>query len=217
MARSAGIPDSAGCSRRKTCCYLGLSRRVATYTLNQPRKDRRRGEQLISVAQEVPRFGYRRMSPWLALGESRVRRIWRALQLNIPRRRPRRRRCGSDIRLPGATQPNSVWSYDCVHDQLVEGWALKMLCMIDEYTCECFAIEVGASQRSQEVILTLSQLMRLYGKPVFVRPDKGANLPPPRSCAGYGMLQSVRPSSRRPVRGKTDSSRPSMASCATNC
>ena len=145
-----------GLSQRKACGYLGLSRRVATYTLKQPEKDRSLGEQLMAAAQEVPRFGYRRMSAWLALGESRVRRMWRALQLNIPRRRPRRRRCGNDIRLPGATQPNSVWSYDFVHDQLVDGRALKMLCVIDEYTRECLAIEVGASLRSQDVILTLS-------------------------------------------------------------
>ncbi|WDD90348.1 IS3 family transposase (plasmid) [Burkholderia sp. FERM BP-3421] len=163
-----------GLSQRKACCYLGLSRRVATYTLKQPEKDRSLGEQLMAAAQEVPRFGYRRMSAWLAMGESRVRRMWRALLLNIPRRRPRRRRCGNDIRLPGATQPNSVWSYDFVHDQLVDGRALKMLCVIDEYTRECLAIEVGASLRSQDVILTLSRLMRLYGKPAFVRSDNGA-------------------------------------------
>ena len=129
----------------------------------------------MAAAQEVPRFGYRRMSAWLAMGESRVRRMWRALQLNIPRRRPRRRRCGNDIRLPGATQPNSVWSYDFVHDQLVDGRALKMLCVIDEYTRECLAIEVGASLRSRDVILTLSRLMRLYGKPAFVRSDNVLN------------------------------------------
>ena len=127
---------------------------MGTYTLKQPEKDRSLGEQLMAAAQEVPRFGYWRMSAWLALGESRVRRMWRALQLNIPRRRPRRRRCGNDIRLPGATQPNSVWSYDFVHDQLVDGRALKMFCVIDEYTRECLAIEVGASLRSQDVILT---------------------------------------------------------------
>ncbi|KUY64429.1 integrase [Burkholderia cepacia] len=147
---------------------------MATYTLKQPEKDRSLGERLMAAAQEVPRFGYRRMSAWLALSESRVRQMWRALQLNIPRRRPRRRRCGNDIRLPGATQPNSVWSYDFVHDQLVDGRALKMLCVIDEYTRECLAIEVGASLRSQDVILTLSRLMRLYGKPAFVRSDNGA-------------------------------------------
>lgn len=61
-----------------------------------------------------------------------------------------------------------------MHDQLVDGRALKMLCVIDEYTRECLAIEVGASLRSQDVILTLSRLMRLYGKPAFVRSDNGA-------------------------------------------
>ena len=56
--------------------------------------------------------------------------------LNIPRRRPRRRRSGSDIRLPDAVRPNAVWSYDFVHGQLVDGRMLKMLCVIDEYTRE---------------------------------------------------------------------------------
>jgi hypothetical protein len=62
--------------------------------------------------------------------------MWRALQLNIAWRRPHRRRCGNDIGLPGATQSNSVWSYDFIHDQLTDGQALKMLCVNNEYTRE---------------------------------------------------------------------------------
>ena len=163
-----------GVSQRKACRYLGLSRRVACYALKQPGKDRVIGQQLITASQDVPRFGYRRMAAWLSLSESRVRRLWRTLGLNIPRRRPRRRRSGSDIRLPGAVLPNAVWSYDFVHDQLVDGRVLKLLCVVDEYTRECLAIEAGASLRSQDVILTLSRLMRLYGKPAYVRSDNGA-------------------------------------------
>lgn len=163
-----------GMSQRKACRYLGLSRRVTSYALKQPVKDRAMGEQLLSASQAVPRFGYRRMAAWLSLGESRVRRMWRQMGLNIPRRRPRRRRSGSDIRLPGAVRPNAVWCYDFVHDQLVDGRSLKLLCVLDEYTRECLAIEVGASLRSQDVILTLSRLMRLYGKPAYVRSDNGA-------------------------------------------
>lgn len=51
-----------GLSKRKACRYLGLSRRLATYTLKQPEKDPSLGERLIAAAQEVPRFVYRRMS-----------------------------------------------------------------------------------------------------------------------------------------------------------
>ena len=163
-----------GVSQRSACRYLGVSRRVPKYALRQPDKDRIVTDRLLAAVQDVPRFGYRRMAAWLSLSDARVRRMWRALGLNIPRRRPRRRRSGSDIRLPGAVQPNAVWSYDFVHDQLVDGRVLKLLCVIDEYTRECLAIEVGASLRSQDVILTLSRLMRLYGKPAYVRSDNGA-------------------------------------------
>lgn len=71
-------------------------------------------------------------------------------------------------------RPNAVWSYDFVHDQMFDGRALKMLCVIDELTRECLAIELGASMRAQNVVLTLSRLMRLYGNPSFVRSDNGA-------------------------------------------
>lgn len=163
-----------GLSQRKACRYLCLSRRVAGYPLRQPAADQTLAERLLAASPQVPRFGYRRMAAWLGVGEARVRRLWRSLGLNIPRRHPRRRRSGNDIRLPGAVRPNAVWSYDFVHDQMVDGRSLKLLCVIDEYTRECLAIEVGASLRAQDVVLTLSRLMRLYGKPAFVRSDNGA-------------------------------------------
>ena len=73
------------------------------------------------------------------------------------KRRPRKRRCGIDIRIPGATQPNSVRSYDFMHDRLANGGALKMLCVLDEHTRERLPIEVGKSLRDRDVILTLSR------------------------------------------------------------
>lgn len=131
-------------------------------------------EQLVNTSQRFPRFGYRRLAAWLDLGETRTRRLWRKLGLQLPRRRPRRRRCGSDIRLPGAPRPNGVWTYDFIHDRLANGTALKLLCVLDEHTRECLAIEVARWIRSQDVILTLSRLMKLYGKPAFIRSDNGA-------------------------------------------
>ena len=78
------------------------------------------------------------------------------------------------MRLPGGEAPNAVWCYDFVHDRLADGRSLKLLCVVDEYTRECLAIEVGRSIRSQDVIVTLSRLMRLYGKPACIRSDNGA-------------------------------------------
>src|SRR3954454_17108332 len=90
-----------GVSQRAACRYLDVSRRIAHYGLRQPDKDRALGERLMATSQQYPRFGYRRTAAWLDESLHRVRRQWRGLGLNLPKRRPRRRRCRTDIRLAG--------------------------------------------------------------------------------------------------------------------
>ncbi len=168
-----GILAGKGLSQRLGCRIAGVSRRISSYELKQPDKDRAVAVQLMEAWGRYPRFGYRRIAIMTGRSSGRVWRLWNRLGLNLPKRRPRRHRCGTDIRLPGATKPNSVWTYDFVHDRLANGHALKLLCVLDEHTRECLAIEVGKSLRSQDVILTLSRLMRIYGKPAFIRSDNG--------------------------------------------
>jgi putative transposase len=163
-----------GISKRSACRYLGFSRRIACYDLRQPVKDRELGSKLMATAQAFPRFGYRRSAFWVGETERRVKRLWSQIGLNLPRRRPRRRRCGTDMRLLGAVRTNHVWSYDFVHDRLAGKRTIRMLCVLDEYTRECLAIEVASSLTSQDVILTLTRLMRLHGKPEHIRSDQGA-------------------------------------------
>lgn len=49
-----------------------------------------------------------------------------------------------------------------------------MLCPIYGYTHERLAIELGVRLRSQLAFLTISRLMRLYGKPAFFGSANGA-------------------------------------------
>ena len=168
------LGQDRGLSARTACRLLGLSRSVACYQLQQPQKDRPYAQQLIATSQQFPRFGYRRMAVWLSLSEKRVRRLWSQLKLQLPRRRGRKRRLGTDVRLPGEPRPNSVWTYDFVHDRLADKTNLKLLCVLDEHTRECLAIEVARSMSSMTVIQTLARLMRLHGKPTFIRSDQGA-------------------------------------------
>jgi putative transposase len=165
---------SRGVSLRAACRHLGFSRRVPHYSLRQPQKDEALAARLIANTQQLPRFGYRRTAIWLEISLWRVRRLWKQLGLQVPRRRRRRRRCTNDIRLPFAAAPNSVWTYDFVHDRLADGRALRLLCVLDEHTRECLAIEVGRSFTSQDVITVLSRLMHSYGKPQYIRSDHGA-------------------------------------------
>ncbi len=125
-----------GLSKSAAIKMLGWSRAVACYALKQPMKDAELGNRITEVSQRFPRFGYRRIAAWTDIGSKRVWRLWSLLGLSLPKRRPRRRRCGSDIRLPNAMLPNAVWTYDFVHDRTAEGRGLKLLCVLDEYTRE---------------------------------------------------------------------------------
>ena len=166
--------SSRGVSERAACRYLGLSRRVTGYELRQPVKDKALGERLIASSQELPRFGYRRTALWLEVSLCRVRRLWKRLGLQLPRRRPRRRRCGTDMRLPGATHPNSVWCYDFVHDRFADGKAFRLLCVLDEHTRECLAIDVARKLTSEDVLERLSDLFVRRGVPAYLRSDNGS-------------------------------------------
>jgi putative transposase len=66
-----------------------------------------------------------------------------------------------------------VWSYDLLVDRTEDGRQLKLLAVMDEYTRECLAIEVGRSFTARDVMLTLQYLFALRGAPEHVRSDNG--------------------------------------------
>ena len=56
---------------------------------------------------------------------------------------------------------NHVWSYDFLTERTEDGRQLRILVVIDEFTRECLAIEVGRSFTARNVIMTL----QYQGKP----------------------------------------------------
>jgi len=60
-----------------------------------------------------------------------------------------------------------------VFDACANGQSLKCLTVIDEFTRECLAIDVGGSIRSTRVIEVLSRLISEHGAPRFLRSDNG--------------------------------------------
>jgi hypothetical protein len=98
-------------------------------------------------------------------------------QTLVPRKQRKRRR------LPGlssnscvrhkALHRNHVWSYDFVADRTEDGRQLKLLVVIDEFTRECLAAEVGRTFTSREVILTLQYVFAVRGAPQHIRSDNG--------------------------------------------
>jgi transposase InsO family protein len=68
---------------------------------------------------------------------------------------------------------NHVWTYDFIEDATEDGRKLKFLTVLDEYTRESPAIEVGRSIRSKDVIAVLEYLFMVRGVPKFIRSDNG--------------------------------------------
>ena len=68
---------------------------------------------------------------------------------------------------------NHVWTYDFIEDQTEDGRNLKFLTVLDEWTRESPAIEVGRSIRARDVIAVLDYLFMVRGAPGFIRSDNG--------------------------------------------
>jgi len=102
-----------------------------------------------------------------------VERLWRREGLKVPKQKKDKRRRlfpgdGSSSRLR-AEHADHVWSYDFMHDRTDDGRALRILNIIDEYTRECLAIDVGRSVTSENVLGRLAKLFATRGVPEHIR------------------------------------------------
>ena len=165
-------------SERRSCRLVPITRSSARYTL-RPRRDEELVGQLRAIAEQYPRFGYRRAHALVVragqeANHKRVARLWRLMGLTLPRRRPRRRYKSEPMTsVSRATRPNEVWTYDFVHDWCANGQRLKMLTVIDEFTRESLSIETRTSIKSGAVIEVLERLTQERGAPSYLRSDNG--------------------------------------------
>jgi len=161
--------------------------------LEQPRSTQRREkviktdeeplkERIVALACDYGRYGYRRVTALLKnegwrVNHKRVERLWRQEGLKVPRKQPKRRRLwlndGSCIRLR-PMYGNHVWSYDFVSERTTDGKPIRMLNIIDEYTRECLAINIGRQIKASDVLYHLSELFVLRGAPDYLRSDNGS-------------------------------------------
>src|SRR5690606_11003512 len=137
---------SRGHSQRRSCELIGIRRSVLTYERQMPRKDAPVLQAMKRLAEQYPRYGYRRIRSFLRregheMSWERAHRLWRLAGLQLPKKRSRKRVAASRPRPQAPTGPNSVWAYDFVYDACANGQQIKCLTVIDEFTRECLAID----------------------------------------------------------------------------
>ena len=146
-----------------------------------PNEERQLLRRMVELAMEYGRYGYRRIAAmlreegWL-VNHKRVERLWRLEGLKVPERQPKRGRLwltdGSCIRLRSAYKDH-VWSYDFMMARTSDGRPLRLLTVMDEYSRECLAIDVGRRITSDDVLERLTELFVQRGVPAYVRSDNG--------------------------------------------
>ena len=168
-------------SERRACRVLEQVRATQRRSRYIPSDEPRLVKRMIELASEYGRYGYRRVGALLRaegfrVNHKRIARLWRQEGLKVPQKQPKRRRLwlndGSCIRLRPAYKDH-VWSYDIVKDRTSDGRPLRLLTIIDEYTRECLAIDVGRHMTSENVLERLAQLFVDRGAPAYLRSDNG--------------------------------------------
>lgn len=168
-------------SERRACQVLGQPRSTQRRTPHVPDDEPRLVKEMIELATQYGRYGYRMVTGLLRedgwrVNHKRIERLWRREGLKIPQKQPKRQRLwlndGSCIRLRPA-YTDHVWSYDFVHDRTSDGRAFRMLTLMDEYSRECLAIDVARKLTSEDVLERLSDLFVRRGVPDYIRSDNG--------------------------------------------
>ena len=171
-AKSRGVPLRRACALFRTA-RSGLRLESKRTSNDAPVVGRMR-----QLASQYPRYGYRMIQLLLVkqgvqMSASRAHRLWASAGLQVPRKRPRKRVATGRPRPTPPNSPNHVWAIDFVFDTLADGRSLKCLTVVDEWTRECLAIDVGSGIRSERVIEQLSRLVSLRGAPRYLRSDNG--------------------------------------------
>jgi putative transposase len=175
------VCDVMGTSERRACLAIGQPRSTQRHERKVPDDEERLVGQIVRLATQYGRYGYRRITALLRsdgwkVNHKRVERIWRREGLKVPQKQPKRGRLwlndGSCIRLR-PERKDHVWSYDMAMERTSDGRPLRILAIIDEYTRECLALHVARRIRSGDVLDQLYELFLRRGLPEYIRSDNG--------------------------------------------
>jgi putative transposase len=165
-----------GLSERRACKLLEMDRSSYRYE-PQPEGDAELRQDLIELARQKPRFGYRRLGVLLErrghrANHKRLYRLYREEHLAV-RRLKRKHVSRAAEPLANLSKANQEWSMDFVSDGLATGRALRIFTLVDGFTRECLALEVDSCLSSRRVTRVLDWVMEQRGAPEAIRCDNG--------------------------------------------
>ena len=133
---------------------------------------------LNELVEKYPRWGFWKLYDRLRLlghrwNHKRVHRVYKAMNLNLPRRT--KRRLPKRVQQPMVVEAraNAEWSLDFMSDTLYHGRRFRTLNILDEGVREALDIVIDTSIPGGRVVRTLDRLIEWRGKPDAIRVDNG--------------------------------------------
>lgn len=172
--------ETYGLSERQACALLHLSRTVFRYQA-QATDEHELQDGLLTLATRKPRWGVQKMIDYFknqgkSWNHKRIRRVYRALGLNLRIKPKKRLPSRTPQPLEAPTQAHVSWSLDFMHDSLANGRALRTLNILDDFNREGLWIEVATSLPAARVVRVLDMLAQWHGYPEQLRIDNGPEL-----------------------------------------
>jgi putative transposase len=167
-----------GCNVSRACKLAVISRSSFRYQ-RKPKDDSLVEGLLEELTTRHPTIGlwschYRlRNRGEHCINHKRLRRVYRAMKLNIRRRAKRRLPARIKLPLSIPTAPNQCWSLDFMSDSLSDGRKFRVLNIIDDYNRESLKIEVDTSLPALRVQRALDEIAKTKGLPANIRTDNG--------------------------------------------
>jgi putative transposase len=171
------LQDGFGVSQRRSCKVLGAVRSTMQYRSRRS-DDAVLRAQLLELAAQRRRFGYRRLTVLLRRGgtlvnHKKVYRLYREEQLAVRRRKRKKLAAGTRIILAPPTGPNQRWSMDFMGDSLATGRMFRVLNIVDDYSREAIATEVDTSLPGLRVVRVLERIAQMRALPAMIVCDNG--------------------------------------------
>lgn len=160
---------------------LGVSRSSLYYKPRQHLKDLALRDLIVGTLAEHPAYGYRRIALHLGISKNRAHRVMMKFGL-VPRIRHKRRRYGNKKSIsgvPNRTQgispiaPNVIWAGDFTELNF-HGQKLYLATIIDRFTREVIAWQLGLHHTTQLVLDVLEEGVRKRGVPYIFHSDQGS-------------------------------------------
>ena len=165
-------------SLRKACRASGTAMSSMLYRPVRPDQSPLR-QRIKEIATNRVSYGYRRVQVLLRregwkVNAKRTYRLYREEGLCLRSKRPKRRRSASRRQETVTTSgTNQLWAMDFMSDALADGRKVRVLTVIDTFTRECVALEVGGTFGGAEVARVLTRAGVQRGLPVAIHVDNG--------------------------------------------